>query len=130
LGKILEILAPLRARGDLPVSALMAGHAQHIPRGSTVIVVTPSTEDDVALAVDLLSQRGLRPIVVLVDAASFGGAPGTGGLADAVTAVGAPVCQVGNGDDLSTALSLQVDVTSPSRLGFGRAQITRRMVRS
>ena len=130
LGKILEILAPLHAEGDLSISALMTGHAQHMPRGSTVIIVTPSTEDDVALAADLLSQRGLRPIVVLVDAGSFGGDPGTKGLADAVAAVGVPVYQVKNGDDLTAALSVEVNVASPRRSALSRAQITRRMVRS
>ncbi len=130
LGKILELLAPLYAQGDLSISALMAGHAQHMPRGSTVIVVTPSTDDDVALAADLLSQRGLRPVVVLIDAGSFGGPPGTGGLADAITAVGVPVCQVRNGDDLTTALSLQLGAAGWRSSGLSRAQITQRMVRS
>ena len=105
LGKILEVLAPLRAEGSLPISALMTAHAQHMPRGSTVIVVTPSVDDEVALAADLLSQRGLRPVVVLIDAASFGGASGTEELARAVAAADVPVCQVGNGDQLAAALS-------------------------
>jgi uncharacterized protein (DUF58 family) len=130
LGKILEILAPLHAEGDLAISALVPAHAEHVPRGSTVIVVTPSTENDVALAADFLSQRGLRPIVVLIDAASFGGSPGTRSLAQAIAAIGVPVCQVKNGDDLATALSLEFGVASPRTPGFGRVQITRRMVRS
>jgi len=130
LGKILEVLATLRARGDLSISALMAGHAQHMPRGSTIIVVTPSTEDEVALAADLLSQRGLRPVVVLIDAESFGGAPGTDRLADAITAVDVPVCRVENGDDLAAALSLGLGPTGRDVVGISRAQVTRRMVRS
>ncbi len=129
LGKILEILAPLQAGGDLPISALMTAHAQHMPRGSTVVVVTPSVDDEVALAADLLSQRGLRPVAVLIDAASFGGAPGTRGLADAVTAVGIPVCRVRNGDDLATALSVELDVSGKGGAGLNRAQLPRRMVR-
>jgi uncharacterized protein (DUF58 family) len=130
LGKILETLAPLHANGDLPVSALMTGHAQHMPRGSTVIIVTPSTDDAVALAVDLLSQRGLRPVVVLIDAASFGGPLGAKRLADAIRAVGVPICQVKKGDDLAAALTIELE--GPSRRGIGpsQAQIAQRMVRS
>jgi uncharacterized protein (DUF58 family) len=111
LGKILEVLAPLRAEGMLPISALMTAHAQHMPRGSTVVVVTPSVEDQVALAADLLSQRGLRPVVVLIDASSFGGRVGTEALAQSVTAAGVPVCTVRNGAELATALSLESRVS-------------------
>lgn len=130
LGKILEVLAPLHAGGDLPISALLTAHAQHIPRGSTVIVVTPSTDHDVALAADLLAQRGLRPVVVLLDVATFGGPARTEDLADAVTTAGVPVCRVRNGDDLTAALSVEPDFVSRRESGLSRAQITRRVVRA
>ena len=106
LGKILKSLALLHAEGDLPLAALLTAQAQHLPRGSTVILITPSVQRDVALAVDVLLRRGLRPVAVLLDAASFGGAPGTATLAAAVAALDVPVYQVANGDDLSAALSL------------------------
>jgi uncharacterized protein (DUF58 family) len=130
LGKILEVLAPLRAQGNLSISALLTAHAQHIPRGSTVIVVTPSSGNEVALAVDLLSQRGLRPVVVLIDAASFGGEQGTRRLARAVTTAGVPTFQVGNGDDLATALSVEADSVSRGGPVLSRARVVPRMVRS
>jgi uncharacterized protein (DUF58 family) len=106
LGKILEALALLRSEGDLPISALATAQAQHLPRGSTVIVITPSVQEEVALAVDVLLRRGLRPVVVLLDAASFGGLPGTVDLAAAITALNVPVCQVTNGVDLAMALGM------------------------
>ena len=106
LGKILEALALLRAEGKLPISALATAQAQHLPRGSTVILITPSVREQVALTVDLLLRRGLRPVVVLLDTASFGGPPGTEALTTAITILGVPVCQVTNGADLGTALSM------------------------
>ena len=106
LGKILEALALLRSEGDLPISALATAQAQHLPRGSTVILITPSVQEEVALAVDVLLRRGLRPVVVLLDAASFGGLPGTADLAAAITALNVPVCQVTNGADLAMALGM------------------------
>jgi uncharacterized protein (DUF58 family) len=129
LGKILEALAPLQAEGDLSISALMTARAQHIPRGSTVVMITPSVESEVALAADLLSQRGLRPLVVLLEAASFGGPQGTRELADAVAALGVPVCVVSKGDDLLTALSFQMDASS-ARPALSSVQAARRMVRT
>jgi hypothetical protein len=59
----------------------------------------------VALGVDFLIQRGLKPIIVLLDAASFGGTPGTDQLAANVKLLGVPYRLVGNGMDLLTALS-------------------------
>jgi uncharacterized protein (DUF58 family) len=129
LGKILEILAPLRAEGNLPISALVAAHAQHILRGSTVIVVTPSVEQEVALAMDLLSQRGLRPVVVLLDVATFGGPAGTGSLTDAMTALGVPVCRVKNGDDLVAALRVELDIVGRTGPVLSRVQVMSGMVR-
>jgi uncharacterized protein (DUF58 family) len=106
LGKMLEALALLRADGDLPISALATAQAQHLTRGSTVILITPTVREEMALAVDALLQRGLRPVVVLLDAASFGGSPGTADLARAIMAMNVPVCQVANGADLEVTLSI------------------------
>jgi uncharacterized protein (DUF58 family) len=129
LGKILEALAPLHAEGDMPISALVTAHAQHMPRGSTVIIVTASVEQEVALAADLLSQRGLRPVVVLLDAASFGGRSGTRSLEDAITALGVPVCRVKSGDDLAAALSVELGTLARTGPVLSRVQVTGRMVR-
>jgi uncharacterized protein (DUF58 family) len=129
LGKILEILAPLHAQGNLPISALVTAHAQHIVRGSTAIIVTPSANEELALVADLLSQRGLRPVIVLLDAASFGGRGDTKSLADAISGLGVPVCQVKNGDNLAAALSVQLDTLARTGPVLSRAQITSRLVR-
>jgi uncharacterized protein (DUF58 family) len=107
LGKILESMALLRAEGELPISALVMAQARHLPRGSTVVLITPSTQGDVASAVDHLLRFGLRPVAVLLDAVSFGGSSGTEALATAIAGLGVPVCQVANGVDLSVALSLE-----------------------
>jgi len=130
LGKILEVLAPLQANGDLPISALMTAHAQHMPRGSTVIVVTASVDHEVALAADLLSQRGLRPVIVLINAASFGGEPGTEELARAAAAAGVAVCQIQKGDSLTTALHVEGGGRMPRIGRVNPVPIARRMVRS
>ena len=94
-----------------------------------MIVVTPSMDDDVALAVDLLVQRGLRPVVVLIEAASFGGVTGSRELSHAIRGAGVPVCQVGNGDDLSTVLSLESDAPRGRVGSLSRSRITHQMVR-
>lgn len=105
LGKILEHLALLRAHGELPLQALVEVEARNLARGSTVVVITPATGDSVILSIELLMRRGLFPIAVILDAASFGGKPGTDDLIIKLTLLKVPVVRVANGDDLSATLT-------------------------
>ncbi len=105
LRKILEALAVVRADGDISFSVLLRVQARHLPRGSTVVLITSSTRRDVALAADELARRGLRPVVVLLDAASFGGPPGADALAAALQALSVPVIPIADSADLPAALS-------------------------
>jgi hypothetical protein len=74
-------------------------------RGSTVVLITASTSRDVALVADFLLQRGLKPIMVLLDAASFGGPPGSDELGESIKLLSIPMRMVKNEMDLSVALS-------------------------
>jgi len=116
--KILEALALLRAEGDLPLLGLVTAEAQHLPRGSTVVLITPSVQKEVVVAVDLLVRKALRPVVVLLDAASFGGAPGTADLAATLTGMGVSACRIVCGDDLEQALSQFVSAVPGTRSAF------------
>jgi hypothetical protein len=78
---------------------------KHMVRGSTVVLITPSVDKEVAVVVDYLIQRGLRPIAVLLDSKSFNGQPGTETLTENIRILGTPVRIVANGDDLENALS-------------------------
>jgi uncharacterized protein (DUF58 family) len=105
LSKILEALALLRAEGDLPLRALVEIQAQHMTRGSTVVLITAATHRDIALTADYLLRRGLRPIVLLIDAASFNGPAGTEELVSMMKFMRVTVIQIKQGDDLESALS-------------------------
>ncbi|HLB46740.1 MAG TPA: DUF58 domain-containing protein [Anaerolineales bacterium] len=105
LGKILEALALLRAEGDLSILALVMAQARHLLRGSTVVLVTPSVEDSVMLAMDHLQRRSLRPVAVLLDSESFGGPAGTAALATSIRLMGVPVRRVAHDVPMSIALS-------------------------
>ena len=105
LGKILEALALLRAEGKLPLQGLVEAQIKNLPRGSTVVLITPATGDGVVLSVELLSRRGMRPIVVLIDAESFEGPSGMIRVAKQLELLSVPFSHVKNGDDLTSALS-------------------------
>lgn len=108
LGKILETLALLRADGMLPMAGLIEAQARHITRGSTILVITPSVRQQLTISLDYLVRRGLKPIVVLIDSESFGGAPGSRLLLENIKAMKVPVRIVSNGDPVEISL-----VTSP-----------------
>jgi len=105
LGKILEALALTQADGDLPLRALIETQVKHMVLGSTVVLITSSTSREVALIGDFLLQRGLKPVVVLIDVATFGGPPGVEQLAESIKLLGVPYRLVKNEMDLSAALS-------------------------
>ena len=104
LGKILETLAFLKCEGELPLHGLVESQVQYLPRGSTVILVTPSTREDVILAVDGLSMRDMRPIVVLIDPHSFGSPYSVDNLLEKLQLRGIPLTVISKGNNLTEAL--------------------------
>ena len=78
--KILETLAFVEANGTLSIAELVAVHASQLPKASTAILVTTTVHPNLLQAVDDLLLRHLRPVVILLDAASFGGPRGTENL--------------------------------------------------
>lgn len=103
--KILETLAFVEANGKLSLAALVAAQASQLPQGSSAILVTPTTRPDLLIAVDDLQRRYLRPVVILIDAETFGGARGTEKLVRALHERHVPVCVIACDADLSQVLS-------------------------
>jgi uncharacterized protein (DUF58 family) len=110
LGKILESLALLKANGQMPLLGLVESHFAHFLRGTTVVIITSSVDVNSTMAVDALSYRGLKAIVVLVNPHSFGGDRNCNDLAGALRVRGVPVGIVNKGDDLRSVLESKVTV--------------------
>ena len=122
--KIMETLAFLQPEGVIPLLGLVNLQAKLLPLGSGVILITPSVQPDLLLAVEDLQHRNLRPVVVLIKAETFGGRSGSDKMAASLFAMNVPVCQIGLGDDLSVKLTLptgyfQRSSVSKSVLGIG-----------
>ena len=105
LTKILETLALIRVRGTLTFQQMLTMQANQLPRGTTVLLVTPSTRGGWITAAHTYQQRGLRVVVILVDAESFGGRPGATRVAQQLGMLGIPVYIVRRGDNLQLVLS-------------------------
>jgi uncharacterized protein (DUF58 family) len=106
VNKIMETLAFLQPEGKLPLSGLVDMQAKFLPLGSGVILITPSVQPDLLLAVEDLQRRNLRPVVVLINSETFGGRDGAEEMAAKLLSRNIPIAQIGLGDDLGVKLSM------------------------
>jgi len=104
ISKILETLAFLKPEGNLPMLGLINAQISNIPRGSVVVIVTSSSDGTISEAAEALSQRKIRPVVILVDPESFGGSAKAEPLALALQKKKVPVAIVHKGDELKSVL--------------------------
>lgn len=103
--KILETLAFVEANGNLSIAGLVSTQASQLPQGSSVVLITPTTRLDLLQAVDDLVLRYLSPIVVLLEADTFGGPGGTTILVNSLRERRVPVITVACDVDLPQALN-------------------------
>lgn len=105
LEKILETLAVLRAEGPVPFEELLYRETPALPRGSTLILISPSPVPKWAQVARHLKRSGVYVTAVVLDVKSFGGPPGTEDVIAELAASGIPISIVRNGDQLEEALS-------------------------
>ena len=104
--RILETLAFVEANGELSMAGLVTVQSSQLPQGSSVILVTPTMSPDLLHAVDDLQRRFLRPVVILLDSATFGGVRGTDKLVLSLRERRVPVVVIKRDDDLTGVLSI------------------------
>lgn len=114
LGKILETCAFIKPEGKVPLLGIIEGQANQIVRGSTVVLVSASSSDNMLVAVDILLRRDLRPVVVLIDPGSFGAPVESTTLAARIRQYGVPVCLIRKEDSLQMALEGNLVTTNQS----------------
>ncbi len=105
IGKILETLALLKSDGNLPLQAVVEAQVRNLPRGSTVLIISPADENHIAPIIISLTQRGMHPIVVFLDSHSFGKELNEQPAGKISIPLNIPIFRVKNGDDLTNVLS-------------------------
>ncbi len=104
LGKILETLAYIRPEGELPLIGLIQAQSPHLPRGSTVILLTSSLDRSIEIGVEEMIRRDLQPVVVLVDRMSFGGRRTSEELISRLRSRRVPVAVLRRGENIRLAI--------------------------
>ena len=105
LNRLLEVLAVLRAEGNIPFGHVLAVESARLGRNHTLIAISPSAERGWIKSLRETKRRGLRTIAALADANTFGGHGDTEGAAAELIGSGIPTYVVREGDDLQTALT-------------------------
>jgi uncharacterized protein (DUF58 family) len=108
-GKVMETLAFLQPDGEIPLLGLVSTRAKLLQMGTGIIMITPSMQPDLLLAVENLRRRSLRPLVVLLKSDTFGGeVQDNDPILSVLMAMNIPVCSLGYGDNLTRQLALPV----------------------
>lgn len=107
--RALESLALARAVGDVPLSSLLLEESRRFGRHTTVVAVTPSTDEQWAYTLMSLAARGVKVAAVLIEADTFGPAPSPLPVYGTLAAGGIYAYTVKARDDLRRVLSSGAD---------------------
>lgn len=108
MNKILENLAFQSGEGKLPLLALIESEASQLPRASTVVLISPSLQNSVELAVDALLMRSMKPVIVHIEPRSFGSSLGSDEMIARIRLRGVPVVSIQKDADLRDSLQTVV----------------------
>jgi uncharacterized protein (DUF58 family) len=119
--RILEHLAVASAEGDSSLADLLATEARRFGRHTTVVVVTPSTDESWVLGLQSLAQRGVKVAAILLEPSTFGAAQDSLLIFGTLAAGDVFTYLVKRSDDLVRALGSGTD---SHQLGAsGRAEV-------
>ena len=105
LNRLLEVLAVLRAEGNIQFQHVLGVESARLGRNNTLVAISPSSETNWIKALRETKRRGLRAIAALTDVNTFGGHGDTKGAAAELLASGIPTYVAHEGDDLQAVLS-------------------------
>jgi len=105
LNRILQTLAVARSFSKYSLGQMLTLETPYFTRGTTLLIVTSSLDPAWVTEAQILSRRGIRPMCILVDPASFQGTA----VADEITALlrlaKIPTLMVRKNDDIGAALA-------------------------
>jgi len=102
--KVLETLAFANSMGITPLLDLVEAQSTHTPRGSTVIVISARSDDQIFLACEVLNRRGLKPVAVVIDFSTFSGNSSDITASSRLLKSKYPYCVITAGKSLKTSL--------------------------
>ncbi len=105
LNRVMDALALVRATGGASLEDVLIAESNRFGRHTTVVIITPDSGQEWLLAMRHLAQRKARLVVILLEAASFGGVNGSNAPLGTLADASIPAILVRQGEDISKALT-------------------------
>ena len=103
--EIMETLAMAKAVGPASLAELLAGETRRFGRFSTLLIITPSTDERWIQQLQHLIRRGARPAAVLLEPSTFGGSGETLQTVSGLVATGIQLYLLKQGMQIRHALA-------------------------
>lgn len=101
LDRMLETLAVAHPRQPVALVEALVAEEARLARNTVLLIITPSTDLDWPISLHHLQRRGVRPLVISLDAHSFDEERGTNArVLDALVTTGVPIISIQRGDPL------------------------------
>jgi uncharacterized protein (DUF58 family) len=116
--RILESLAMARTWGDVPLGDLLSNEARRFGRHTTVVVVSPSTDEAWVASLAMLQGRGVKVAAIVLEPSTFGGDESSLGVFASLAASDVFSYMVKHSDDLQSALGAEIATSDvPAKSG-------------
>jgi len=110
--RILEALALARAEGDVPVGDLLNHEGRRFGRHTTVVVITPSTDESWVASIQQLVGQGAKTAAIVLEPRTYGGDESALLVFTALAAADVHTYLVKRSDDLQVALGASAEAVA------------------
>jgi uncharacterized protein (DUF58 family) len=104
LTRILQTLATARSTSTHTLKEMLSLEAPHFTRGTTLIIITSSLDTQWVEEAQILMRRGIRPMCVLIDTASFDSSRNSDEMRGMLQLAKIPTIVVRKNDDIAATL--------------------------
>ena len=105
LTRILETLAVARSFSPRSLKEMLTLEVTHISRGATLIIITSSLDKGWINEVQILARRGIRPMCIFIDPASFIGGQPSDEMRGMLQLARIPSVTIQKGENITAALA-------------------------
>jgi hypothetical protein len=78
--KILESLALVQPRSEVSLKQFVESQMNQMKKGTTVVIISSTNKPEISGSLETMKKRGLYPIFLSINSASFGSGEGNGNL--------------------------------------------------
>jgi len=103
--RIMDSLAVMKADGQVPLPRILSRASEHLSGNSVALIITASVRDEVVEAIISARKKGIRGVLILLDADSFGVNSSQHLTLARLQALNIPAYIVKKGDSLAEALN-------------------------